>query len=204
MRRERDELGAEFVNVTAADAVFLLREHHNRAALGSLVGERGELRRIGKLLLSYAGHRHELSRLTIAERDGARLVEEQRVDVACRLHRTPRHGEHVEADETVHAGDSDGREQRADRRRNERDEQRHQNNHGDCAASIGCIARNRHRREHEDDGQAGKQDVERDLVRCLLALGALDQRNHAVEEGRALRGRDPHLEPVGDAPACRR
>ena len=53
------------------------------------------------------------------------------------------------------------------------------------------------RREHEDDGQAGQQDVERDLVRRLLPLGALDQPDHAVEEGRA-RGRgDAHADPVG-------
>jgi hypothetical protein len=42
------------------------------------------------------------------------------------------------------------------------------------------------------------QDVERDLVRRLLALGALDQLDHAVEEGRALGGGDAHLEPIGD------
>ena len=32
---------------------------------------------------------------------------------------------------------------------------------------------------------AGEQDVERDLVRRLLALRALDHRDHAVEEGLA-------------------
>ena len=46
--------------------------------------------------------------------------------------------------------------------------------------------------------QAGQQDVQRDLVRRLLPLGALDQRDHAVEEGRARRGGDPHLDPVGE------
>ena len=37
-------------------------------------------------------------------------------------------------------------------------------------------------REQEDDRQPGEQDVQRDLVRRLLPLGALDQRDHAVEE----------------------
>ena len=45
--------------------------------------------------------------------------------------------------------------------------------------------------------EAGQQDVERDLVRCLAALGALDERDHAVEERRALFGGDAHHEPVG-------
>ena len=54
LRRERDELGAELVDVAAANAVFLLGEHDDGAALRRLVGERGELRRVGKLLLGHA------------------------------------------------------------------------------------------------------------------------------------------------------
>ena len=46
--------------------------------------------------------------------------------------------------------------------------------------------------------QAGEQDVERDLVRRLLPLRALDQADHAVEEGRARRRGDPDLDPVGE------
>ena len=52
LRGERDELGAELVDVAAADAVFLLGQHDDRAALRRLVGERGELRRVGQLLLA--------------------------------------------------------------------------------------------------------------------------------------------------------
>ena len=37
--------------------------------------------------------------------------------------------------------------------------------------------------EQEDDGEPRQQDVQRDLVRRLLALGALDHGDHAVEEG---------------------
>ena len=39
--------------------------------------------------------------------------------------------------------------------------------------------------DQEHDRQAGEQDVERDLVRRLLPLGALDQRDHAIQEGLA-------------------
>ncbi len=42
-----------------------------------------------------------------------------------------------------------------------------------------------------------KQDVQRDLVRRFLPLGAFDQPDHAVEEGRAGRRGDAHADPVG-------
>ena len=54
----------------------------------------------------------------------------------------------------------------------------------------------RHDREQKDDRQAGEQDVQRDLVRRLLPLGAFDQRDHAIEERLAGFGRDAHLDPV--------
>ena len=135
---------------------------------------------------STPAHRQELRRLAVAERDGAGLVEQQRVDVARRLDGAARHGQHVEAHQPVHAGDADRRQQRADRRRDQGHEQRHQHQHAHGAAGIGGEARDRRDREDEDDRHAGEQDVERDLVRRLLPLGALDQGDHAVEEGRAL------------------
>ena len=42
-----------------------------------------------------------------------------------------------------------------------------------------------------------EQDVERDLVGRLLALGALDQPDHAIEEGRAGRRGDADADPIG-------
>ena len=56
----------------------------------------------------------------------------------------------------------------------------------------------RHRRHQEDDRQAGEQDRERDLVRRPLALRALDEGDHPVEEGLARVGRDADHEPVAD------
>ena len=70
--------------------------------------------------------RDELGRLAVAERDRAGLVEQQHVDVAGGLDRAARHREHVALHEPVHAGDPDRREQRADRGRDQRDEQRDQ------------------------------------------------------------------------------
>ena len=197
LRGERNEGGGELRHVAAADAVFLLGEHDDRAAFRRLVGQRGELRRIGQFLLGHAADRAKRGRLPVAERDGAGLVEQQRVDVAGGLDRAARHRQHVEAHQPVHAGDADRRQQRADGGRDQRDEQRHQDDDRDRAAGIGGVARDGHGREHEDDGQAGEQDVERDLVRRLLPLGALDQLDHAVDEGRALRRGDAHADPVG-------
>ena len=80
----------------------------------------------GKVLGRDAGHWHELGRHAIAERDRAGLVEQQRVDVARRLDRAAGSRDDVEADQPVHAGDADGRQKPADRRRNQTDEQRDQ------------------------------------------------------------------------------
>ena len=185
-------------HVAAADAVFLLGQHDDGAALGRLVGQRGELRRVGEFLSLTPVYRNEFRGLAVAERDRAGLVEQQRIDVARRLDGAARHREHIEAHQSVHAGDADRRQQRADRGRDQGHEQRHQHQHRHDAAGIGGEARNRRHGEDEDDRQAGEQDVERDLVRRLLALRAFDQRDHAVEEGRARRRRDRHLDPVGD------
>ena len=124
--RERDEIAAKLTQVATANAVLLLREHDDRTALRRLVGERGELGGIRQLLFADAAHGTKRRRLTIAEGDGAGLIQQERVDVAGRFHRPTRHRQHVETDETVHAGDADGRQQCADGRRDQRHEQRDQ------------------------------------------------------------------------------
>jgi hypothetical protein len=137
--------------MSRAQAVALLGEDHDRAALRRLVGERGELGRVGEVPLRRAARRQELGRLPVAERDGAGLVEEQRVDVARGLDRAARHGEHVEAHEAVHASDADGGEQRPDGGRDQGDEQRHQDHDRDGAPGVGGEARDGGDREDEDE-----------------------------------------------------
>ena len=156
------------------------------------------MRGVGQLLLCHGAQRFELGRLPVAKRNRSGLVEQQRVDVARCFYRAPRHRQHVEADQAIHACDTDRRQQRADGGGNEGHEQRDQNDDRDRAAGIGCIARNGDGREDEDDGQSDEQDVERDLVWRLLALGALDQLDHAIEKGRAGRRRDAHANPIGE------
>ena len=50
----------------------------------------------------------------------------------------------------------------------------------------------------EDQRQTGEQDPQRDLVRRLAALGALDQGDHAVQEALAGMLGDLHDDPVGE------
>ena len=69
---------------------------------------------------------------------------------------------------------------------------------GDLAAGIRRKAWDARHREDEDDRHAGQEDVQRDFIRRFLPLGAFDKPDHAVEEGRALRGGDAHDDPVGD------
>ena len=172
------------------DAIFLLHQRDDRAAFRGLVGIAGEQRSFGGLLLGNARHRDHFGREPVAEGDGAGLVEQQRVDVAGRLHRAAGHRQHVEAHQPIHAGNADRRQQRADRGRDQRDEQRHQHDHRDRAAGIGREARDGGGGEHEDDGQPDQQDVERDFVRRLLPFGAFDQRDHAVQKRIARRRGD--------------
>ena len=198
LRGERNELGLQLGEVAAADAVLLLRRaRRSSGPPASRRQARRAARRRPSSCFGHAAQRLELGRLAIAERDRAGLVEQERIDVARRLDRAAGHRQHVEAHQAVHAGDADRRQQRADRGRDQRHEQRDQNDDGDRAAGIGDVARDGRGREHEDDGQADEQDVERDLVRRLLPLGAFDQPDHAIEEGRARRGRDAHADPVG-------
>ena len=161
-------------------------------------GKLDELGRVGQFLVGDARHGDQLGGLAVAQRDGAGLVEQERVDVARGLDRAAGHGQHVEADQAVHAGDADGREQGADRGRDQGDEQRHQHDDRDRAAGIGGEARDADHRQDEDQRHAGEQDVERDLVGRLLPDGTLDQGDHPVDEGRALGGGDAHQDLVGE------
>ena len=131
-------------------------------------------------------------RFPVADRDRAGLVEQQGRDVTRGLDRPARHGQHVVLHQPVHAGDADRRQQTADRRRDEAHEQRDE--HDDVLLGV-RVHRERleaRDREEEDDREPGEQDRQRDLVRRLLAVRALDERDHPVEERLARLRRDPH------------
>ena len=116
--------------------------------------------------------------------------------VAGRLDRAAGHRQHVALHQPVHAGDADRRQQPADGRRDQADEQRDQHEDRLRRARVDRERLQRDDGQQEDDRQPGQQDVERDLVRRLLPLGAFDQRDHAVDEGVARIRGDADLDPV--------
>ena len=118
--REGDEL--VLAELLLAEPEALLGEDDDRASLGRLVGERRELCGLREIELVDAADGQELGRLAIAERDRARLVQQEHVHVSRGLDCAARHGENVPLHEPVHSCDADGREQRADGRRDESDE----------------------------------------------------------------------------------
>ena len=131
----------QVVDVAAAEAVFFFGQHDDAAAFGRFVGQRGELRGVGQFGNAHAVGGNELDRLAIAQRDRAGLVEQQHVDVAGRFDGAAGHGDHVGLNHAVHAGDADGREQAADRRRNQADEQRDEHGDRDRHALPGRVRR---------------------------------------------------------------
>ena len=197
LRRERDERRLLRRQLPSAQAVLLLRQHDDRSPFRRLVRQRRQLRRVGERRLADARQRNELGRLAVAERDRPGLVEQQRVDVSGGFDRAPRHRQHVVLHQPVHAGDADRRQQAADRRRDEAHQQRHQHEQRLRRARVDRKRLQRDHGDQEDDRQPGQQDVERDLVRRLLPLGAFDERDHPVEERLARIRRHLHANPVG-------
>ena len=107
-------------------AVTLTRQGYNRATLRSLVRDAGEHGRLTYLPLVHARNRYKARCLAIAQRDGAGLVQQQHIDIARRLHRTPTHRQHIALHQPVHARDTNGRKQAADGRRDQADQQGNQ------------------------------------------------------------------------------
>ncbi|MGX1267887.1 hypothetical protein RKD18_001081 [Streptomyces phaeoluteigriseus] len=178
--------------------VPLLRQDDDGTALGRLVGQRRQLGGVGEFGLRRTAHRHELRRLPVAERDRAGLVEQQARHIAGRLDGPARHGQDVALHQPVHARDADRGEQGADRGRDQADQESHQHDHAQVGARVVRERRQGGHREQEDDGQRGEQDVQGDLVGRLLPCGALDQADHAVDEGLARLRRDPDDDAVGE------
>ena len=201
-RGKRDEDRADLGDVAFTEAECGLRQHHDAAPLRRLVGERGELSSVGEISQDDTGRGNKRARLPIAERDRAGLVEKKNVDVAGRFHRAARCREHVRAKHAAHAGHPDRGKQRADGRRDETYEQRHQHGDRDRFAGVRRLhavegkRQQRDRGEQEHERQRCKQNFERDLVRRLAPLRAFDHRDHAVEKGLAGIHRAAHDDPI--------
>ena len=162
-------------DLASAQVVLFFRQHNNRPAFGRFVGERRELRGIGHLGRGNPRSGDELRCLAVAERDRSRLIEQQRVHVSGRFHGASRHCQHVVLHQAIHAGDADRGQQAANGGRNQADQQRDEHEYRLRRARVNREGLQRNHRQQKNDGQAGEQNVERDLVRSLLPFGALDQ-----------------------------
>ncbi|MNG00782.1 hypothetical protein D3C84_837310 [compost metagenome] len=91
-------------------------------AFRGVIGQRSEQRTLGQLLGAHTRCGIHRGATTVTESDGAGLVQQQHVHVPRRFHGAPGLGDHVQAHQTVHAGDTNGREQTADGGRNQRDQ----------------------------------------------------------------------------------
>ena len=181
---------AELALVPLAQPVALLGEHDDRPALGGLVGEAttAARRRPARPRVD-AGARGRsslacrlpsvmvpvLSSSSVLTSPAASTA---RPDIASTLRCTSR----------SMPGDADRRQQRADRGRDQADQQGDEHDDRLLGAGVDRERLQGHHGEQEDDRQAGEQDVERDLVRRLLPRRALDQRDHPVDEGLARLG----------------
>ena len=202
LRSERHELHVVLLQVAFAQAEFFLGKHHDTATFRRFIGERCQLRRVGKYFDRNTRCRMERHGLAVAERDRAGFIEQQHIDVARRLDRAPGRGDHVRLDHAIHARDTDGREQAADRGRNQADQQRDENRDRDrLAAPRGLNAVQRIRQQgdagkQENQREFSEQNRQRDFVRRLASRGAFDHRDHAIEKTFAGIIGDAHHQPV--------
>ena len=123
------------VHVALADAVLLLGEHDDAAALRRLVGERASCAASAS---SCVAARRGAGRNAVAWRLPSVIVpvlsrSSTSTSPAASTAR-PRRRDDVRLDHAVHAGDADGREQPADGRRDEAHEQRHEHRDRDRRA----------------------------------------------------------------------
>ena len=108
----------------------------DRATLRGLVADRGDEGRLDRVRLGHARRRGDRGGKPVAVGDGARLVEQDDVDVAGRLDGAAAHGQDVEPGDPVHAGDADGRQEPTDRGRDQADEQRDEGDGLDGRARV--------------------------------------------------------------------
>ena len=145
--------------------------------------------------------------------DRAGLVQQQRIDVAGHFDRLAALGQNVGPQGPVHAGDADGGQQGADRRRNQAHQQGDQRRHVGAQALHRLVDAEivlhvqlgvqRHRPERGGDDQEDQRERRQhqrqgDLVGRALADGAFDQGDHAVEERLAGAGGDLDDDAVGE------
>ena len=150
----------------------------------------------------HPAHGDKCHRLPVAQRNGAGLVEQEDIDIARCFDGAPRDGDHIALNHAIHAGNANRRKQPANSRGNQADEQGNQDGDGNGRPlpsgfdAVKRIGQQRDADDQKDDGERGQQNVERNLVRRLLALGPFHQADHAIQKAFAGVGRHAHDQPV--------
>ncbi|MNT71926.1 hypothetical protein D3C72_2104780 [compost metagenome] len=91
-----------------AEVVQLAQVFDNRFSLGGIVCQRGEQGTLPQLLATHTGRGMQGTATTVAESDGAGLVEHQHMHVTGGFHGTAGTGNHVQTHQAIHTGDTDG------------------------------------------------------------------------------------------------
>ncbi len=172
----------------------------NRLALGGVIGQRGQQRRLRQVAGGHARRLEHGAAAAVTEGDGAGLVQQQHVYVTGRLYCTARLGDHVQAHQAVHAGDADGRQQATNGGRNQRHQQRHQVHQRQIAAGITGERLQGGHHQQEDQRQADQQNIQCHLIGGFLPLGAFHQGDHPIQGRLAWIGGDLHQQPIRDHP----
>ena len=171
-------------------------QRHNRAPFRRFIRQAGQQNRFGKCGLRDALNRIKFIRHAVAKGDGAGFIEQQRVHIAGRFHSAARGGNHIEADEPVHAGNADGRKQAADGCRNQTDQQGNQHRYRQVGTGIARQRPQADTHNQKNNGQTGEQNGQRQFIRGFLPLRPFHQRNHPVNKGGAGCSRNPHLDII--------
>jgi hypothetical protein len=139
LRAEWNKGRTQFLNIPFPQPVLFFCQDYDAASFRCLIGEGGKLRGICQFLGLNSLGRKKRRRLAIAERDRTGLVEKQHVHVTCGFDRAARHGNDVRLYHPVHPRDANGREQPADGRWNETDQERDEDRHRNWCSLAGGI-----------------------------------------------------------------
>lgn len=183
-------------------------------SLRRLIGGRGQRGQMTDIRRRQLAQRYEARGSAIAHRDRAGLVQEERIHIAGHFDGFAALGENVGPQGAIHAGNTDGRQQRPDRRRNEAYQQcdQRRNVGAEAARAVAEIdphvqlgmPRHRPQRRRDDEenqGERGQNQRQGDLVGRALADRAFDEGDHAVEKRFAGPRRDLHDDAIGQKKA---
>src|ERR1700675_1367864 len=94
--------------LVAAAYTELFGQNDHGSPLRGFVRKRCELGRVRQLLLGHSRNWKKVRRLPVADRHGARFIEQQDVNISRRFHSATATGKNVLLHQTIHAGYTDG------------------------------------------------------------------------------------------------